>query len=167
MPVEGAAATADAHGRSPLYLAAKAGNLAALKALPHGDALRMVVRARPLRASRWGRPGRLASLAQDELGWTPLHVAASSGHLAVVQYLADVLQAEPASALNLIRPLPVPRAAGAAAGAESAAAQADSKDKMGNTPLHLALYHGHLPVARFLAFRGVGARRGGRGGGGG
>jgi len=64
--------------------------------------------------------------ARDEVGWTPLHRAASSGHLGIVKVLIDEVKVDP----NL-------------------------KDKTKQTPLSVALENKNDSISLFLVSRGA------------
>ena len=77
---------------------------------------------------------------QDERGWSPLHAASANGHLAVVEHLVTALDVTAGGTLGLFR---------------ATITGLDSVDTLGNTPLHLALYSGHIDCARYLVLRGI------------
>ena len=86
----------------------------------------------------------------DELGWTPLHKAASKGHLGVVRVLvkADV------NAHDKCGDTPLHMAAGRGhldVVRVLVKADVNAHDKCGDTPLHKAASEGHLDVVRVLA----------------
>jgi ankyrin repeat protein len=72
--------------------------------------------------------------AKDIVGMTPLHLACSQGHLAVVN---DLVGSNGATTTILGK-------------RKSRGANIEAKDNHGNTPLHVASVHNHLPVVKSL-----------------
>ncbi len=81
--------------------------------------------------------------ARDENGWTPLHKAAFSGHLPVVQYLCEQGADKEARMLTMHED------------DEDDWADEYSENDYGWTPLHQAAENGHLSVVQYLCEQGA------------
>ena len=83
--------------KTPLYFAAKNGDDAAVRALLAAGAKAWIGDLYPkaaIAAEERGAPMRVWEAVRDAEGWTPLHVAAGNGHVAVVAALVAALLKE-------------------------------------------------------------------------
>ncbi len=131
----------DGNRRTPLYEAAKYGQLEIVRLL--------VERGADLHAAR------------DHPEMTPLHVAAEYGQLEAVRFLLEI--GADANVENVWQQTPLSQLAWHAQenGAEIAAhllahgADLNSRDNRGFTPLHRAVRYGKVPFTRYLAANGA------------
>jgi ankyrin repeat protein len=92
---------------------------------------------------------------RDDRGWTPLHVAASSGRLEVVKFLVKEAGADvEAKGNGQMTPLLVAARYGPLKMVkflvQEAGADVEAKDDFKKTPLHFAAGYGHLEIVKFL-----------------
>jgi pectate lyase len=104
---------------------------------------------------------------KDELGWTPLHWAASTGQEEVAEFLIANGANVNVGAYNNRTPLHQAAQAGWRKLAElfiSEGAEVDVKDRRGDTPLHRAASAGHRAVVELLIAKGANVNEKGRNG---
>ena len=128
----GASANLPYKGMTPLYIAAKEGNLVVVEALV--------------------KAGAAVDQAEAD-GWTPLLVAAQEGHLAAVEALVKAGAAVDQAEADGATPLYCAAQEGHLAVVEAlvkAGAAVDQAEANGATPLYIAAKNGHLAVLEAL-----------------
>jgi|WetSurMetagenome_2_1015567.scaffolds.fasta_scaffold07399_7 ankyrin repeat protein len=119
----------------PIHDAAKAGDLAKVKALLKDNTA-------------------LITSKDNNTGWTPLHIAARWGHKDVVEFLlANRANVNAKGGIDSVTPLHLAARNGDKNVVESLlanGAEVDAKNSANITPLHVAAQNGHMDVANLL-----------------